>query len=460
MSLRENFYEAMIAAARPLLHVVAPFNRKVRQGLEGRRVALARLSAWSSASRDRSRPLVWFHAPSVGEGLMAQAILRVLRNRRPDAQVAFTHFSPSAERLAERLGADVSAYLPWDLRADVRRTLDLLKPDVIAFVRTEVWPVLTREARLRKVRMALVNAVLPEGSSRLGSGARVLLEPVYRRLDAVGAVSQDHAARYTSMGVPAGRVHVTGDARFDQVWQRAEALGLRSWRAEIDVNGRSWEIVAGRPEEWDEAGRARRRPLFRLLRDPQATTLVAGSTWPPDEKVVVPAFAAAQRSHRFRLIIAPHEPSEAHLSGLERRLDRSGVSHARLSALETAGTGLPEVVVVDRVGVLAELYALANVAYVGGGFHAAGLHSVVEPAALGVPVLFGPGHGNAREAGELLDAGGAAVVDNPADVKQWLLDLKADPGARREMGRAAETYVRSQLGAAERNAQLILDFLA
>ncbi len=446
-------------AGRPLLNLAAPFNAKIRRGLQGRRVALQRLAEWSFLHRDRDRPLVWFHAPSVGEGLMAQAIIAALRERRPDVQVAFTHFSPSAERLAERLGADVSAYMPWDLRSDVRHALDLLRPAAIAFVRTEVWPVLTREARLRKVRMVLVNAVLPEGSSRLRSGARVLLEPVYRRLEAVGAVSEAHAARYTSMGVPAGRVIVTGDARFDQVWRKAESLGLRSWRAEIDVNGRSWEIVSGRPEEWDQAGSARRRPLFRLLHDPDAMTLVAGSTWPGDERVVVPAFAAAERKGRVRLIIAPHEPTEAHLSALEQRLDRHTLSHARLGALETAGRRLPEVVVVDRVGVLAELYALATAAYVGGGFHAAGLHSVVEPAALGVPVLFGPGHGNAREAGDLLAAGGAAVVETAADVKRWLFTFQSDAEARRRMGQAAEGYVRSQLGAAEANAQLILDLL-
>jgi 3-deoxy-D-manno-octulosonic-acid transferase len=163
MSFRESFYEGLIVAGRPLLHLVAPFNRKVRQGLRGRRVALMRLAEWSFLYRDRERPLVWFHAPSVGEGLMAQAIISALRKRQPDVQVAFTHFSPSAERLAEKLGADVNAYLPWDMRYDVRRALDFLRPSAIAFVRTEVWPVLTREARLRKVHMALVNAVLPEG---------------------------------------------------------------------------------------------------------------------------------------------------------------------------------------------------------------------------------------------------------------------------------------------------------
>lgn len=449
-----------MTVARPVLAAAAPFNRKVRKGLEGRRVALDRLAEWSRSARDMERPLIWFHAPSVGEGLMAQAIVRALRAARPDAQVAFTHFSPSAERLARRLGADVHAYLPWDVRADMRAALDALRPSAIAFIRTEVWPVLTREARERDVRLALINAVLPEGSSRTGTSARYMLAPVYRRLDAIGAVSKGHADRYQALfGVHPDRVHATGDARFDQVWERAESLGLRSWRAEIDVNGRSWEIVEGKPEDWEQGRPANRRPFFRLFRDPKATVVIAGSTWPADERVLVPAFAAAARNRPFRFIVAPHEPTEAHLSGLERRLDRHGLSHARLAALETGGGPLPEVVVVERVGVLAELYAVASVAYVGGGFHNAGLHSVVEPAALGIPTMIGPGHAGVREAGELVAAGGAFVVTNPADVKDWLYSFQADSAARRQAGQAAEKYVRSQLGAAQRNARLVLDLI-
>ncbi len=458
MSVREVAYEVAMTVARPVLAVAAPFNEKIRQGLQGRRASLERLAEWSRTSRDPARPLVWFHAPSVGESLMTKAVVGVLRERRPELQVVYTFFSPSAERVAGRVGADVHAYLPWDVRADMRRALELLSPTAIGFVRTEVWPVLTREARARGVRMALINAVLPDTSTRAGKGARLVLAPVYRRLDGIGAVSKRDADRYTTMfGVPRGRVRVTGDARFDQVWERAESLGLRNWRAEIDVNGRSWEIVEGKPRE--QGGLKGRRPFFRLLRHPSAMTVIAGSTWPADERVIVPAFAAAARTRPFRFIIVPHEPTEAHLTGLERRLDRHGFSHARLAALEAAGGECPEVVVVDRVGVLAELYAVTDVAYVGGGFHGAGLHSVVEPAALGIPVLIGPQHVSVREAGELLEAGGAFVVKDPAELKERLHSFQADAGAFREAGQAAEGYVRSQLGAAERNAELILELI-
>src|SRR5690606_21232516 len=120
----------------------------------------------------------------------------------------------------------------------------------------------------------------------------------------------------------------------------------------------------------------------------------------------VPAFAEFRTERPARLIIAPHEPSNAHLAALEAALSAAGLEHARLGAVEKVVGRLPDVIVIDRVGVLADLYGAGDVAYVGGGFHAAGLHSVVEPAARGVPVLFGPRHGNAREAEALRAAGG------------------------------------------------------
>ena len=124
-----------------------------------------------------------------------------------------------------------------------------------------------------------------------------------------------------------------------------------------------------------------------------------------------------------------------------------------------AGGAVPEVVVVDRMGVLADLYALADAAYVGGGFGTAGLHSVVEPAALGVPVLFGPAHGNAREADALAEAGGGWVVEDPSSFEDRMRRLLEKEGSAREAGARAREYVRSETGAAERNAALILEGL-
>lgn len=413
--------------------------------MRGRKESRARFEAWGAEERDASRPVVWFHAPSVGEGLMAQAIIAELKAARPEVQVVFTHFSPSAERIAAEVGADVWGYMPYDTRTPVRRVIRALEPDVIAFVRTEVWPVVTREAAQAGSIMVLVNAVLSEGSGRLRWLGRSFLEAAYRRLDQVGAVSESHAERYELLGVPPGRIQVTGDARFDQVWSRIEERGLAGLRTDPDA-------VAGVPEEL--------RPYWEALDDPDTFTLVAGSTWPADEKVLLPAVGVLKRSHAFRMVIAPHEPTTPALEALERRMDRRSLRHARLSALAAARGGAPpEVVVVDQMGILADLYALGDAAYVGGGFGNDGLHSVVEPAAIGVPVLFGPNHGNAREAGALAAAGGGFVVEGAGGLEDRLRELMDEPIRIQGVGRSARAFVQSETGAARRNAEVILERL-
>lgn len=424
MSISERVYERVVQLARPALSALAPLNGKLARGVAGRRETQARLAEWA-ASRVERLPLLWVHAPSVGEALMAQAIIAAVRRHSPAMHVVFTYFSPSAERIADRIGADVSAYAPWDTMRDVRAALRVLEPRALAFVRTEVWPTLAREAQTVGARVALVNAVLAPGSSRQRAPARFLLQRTYARLDAVGAVSADDAARFAEMGVRKGHIHVTGDARFDQVAARAAGL---------DAHASHLEAIR--------------------TTDP---ILVAGSTWPADESVLLDALVRLRRRVRTRLVIAPHEPTPEHLDGLENALAGRLFSHARLSVLERGHTEMPDAVVVDRVGVLADLYSAASVAYVGGGFGHAGLHSVIEPAALGVPVVFGPRHGNAREAGLLVAEGGGFVVRGVHDLTARLDSLLH---SRAVAGERARAFVQSRLGGAERNARLLLSALS
>jgi 3-deoxy-D-manno-octulosonic-acid transferase len=426
MSIRESVYTLALRAARPLLSLAARGEGKLARGIRGRAGVLERMEAWARAHRDPARPLVCFHAPSVGEGLQARAVVQAFRARRPDAQVAYTFFSPSAESFARTVRADFADYLPLDLPADVRRALDALRPSVIAFSKTDVWPVLTREARSRGVRLAMLSGTLPAASSRLRGPARALLAPAYRRLDVVAAISAEDADRFGALGVPAERRTVMGDARFDQVWARAAAVDRAS-------------------------------DLLRPFGGYDGITLVAGSTWPADEERLIPAVAALRADgHPIRLILVPHEPTPEHLARSTALLAGAGRSPIRLSEIE-GGAEPGQTVLVDLVGVLGDLYALADVAYVGGGWGTAGLHSVLEPAAFGVPVLFGPRHANAREAAELIAAGAAFEW---AEDGSTLRALTSDPARRRSSGDAARRYVEAGLGAAERGAGIIQRLLA
>lgn len=419
-------YEVAARLAIAAADVAPSGQSKLLRTLRARRGLVARFRTWGDEHRDRARPLLWMHAASVGEGWQARPVLERLREARPDVQLAYTHFSPSAETFASRLDVDFRDYLPFDAANATRATLDALHPTALVFSKLDVWPTLTREAAARGVRLGLISATLAEQSSRRGGIAAAMLRDAYARLDAVGAIDAEDAERLADLGVRRNVIEVTGDTRYDQVWARAAAV--------------------------DRAG-----PLLSPLGSTRPT-LVAGSTWPADERVLLAAWTRVRREvPGARLIIAPHEPTAAHLLPVERWAEQSRLTSARLG---TSGASTADVIVVDRVGVLGDLYALANVAFVGGGYHAAGLHSVVEPAAFGAPVMFGPRWRMSRDAALLLKAKGAAAADDPttmaAQLREWLTSVNA----RRAAGDRARDIVRTGVGAAERTVALVSRLLA
>jgi 3-deoxy-D-manno-octulosonic-acid transferase len=414
-------YAAAGALAR-LAAALAPGGEgKLARTLRARRGLRARWEAWAVAHRDRTRPLLWMHAPSVGEGLQARPVLELARARRPELQLAYTHFSPSAERFAKGLGVDFADYLPFDARADMDAALDLLAPRALVFAKLDVWPVLVSRARARGVPVGMISATLAAGSSRGHGLARALLHDAYAALDAVGAIDDADAGRLVALGVRPQVISVTGDTRYDQVWARAQSADRASALLA--------PLASDRP------------------------TLVAGSTWPADEAPLLEAWRTVRaRVPGARLVIAPHEPTREHLEPVEAAARAAGWRLARLGAEAQADA---DVIVVDRVGVLGELYALADAAYVGGGFHAAGLHSVLEPAAFGAPVLFGPRHDASRDADLLLAAGGGATGATAAGLAEVLVTWLGDESARRRASDSARRVVGAGLGAAERSWELV-----
>jgi 3-deoxy-D-manno-octulosonic-acid transferase len=414
-------YAAAGAVARAAAGLAPPGGGKLRASLRARRGIRARFAAWGATGRDTQRPLVWLHAPSVGEGLQARPVIARLRERRPELQIAYTFFSPSAEKFARTINADFCDYLPFDTAGDARAAIDALRPTALVFSKLDVWPVLAEVACARGVPLGLISATLSAASGRRSGVGALLLRDAYRALDAVGAISSDDAARLQELGVRGDRISITGDARYDEASARANAAGTK---------------------------RALLAPL-----ESERPTLVAGSTWPTDE---APLFAAwrtvLERIPTARLVIAPHEPVPAHLEAVQRWAAASGL---RCATLDSSSASAADIVLVNRVGVLGDLYALADVAYVGGGFHSAGLHSVIEPAAFGAPVLFGPRHTASRDAALLLECGGGFSVSSADEIAARVLALLNDPAARRTAGDRARALVENGLGAAEKSAALV-----
>ena len=422
-------YAAAANVARAAALIAPAGHSKLARSLRARRGLISRFQTQTQRLRDPARPLVWLHAPSVGEGLQARPVAQALRAAHPEWQIAYTFFSPSAESFAPTVGADITDYLPFDQASDADAFLDALTPSILVFAKLDVWPILVERAAARGIPVVLISGTLAASSGRRGWWSRQLLHDAYASLGAVGAIDSGHAERLAQLGVRRSALQVTGDTRFDQVWARAQSVDRAS-------------------------------PLLARLASTRLT-VVAGSTWPSDDAVLRAAWPP--RLHNIssvvtfpRLIIAPHEPTAEHCAAIEAWAQSDSLRCVRLSRIEAdSGVHDPDVILVDRVGVLGEIYALADLAFVGGGFHSAGLHSVIEPAAFGVPVMFGPRCDMSREAGLLIAAGAAHAVQDSEALDAQLGVWLTDSARRRADGAAARAVVERELGATARSVALI-----
>jgi hypothetical protein len=224
-----------MASAAPL---VARFSKKLARGLDGRRGLTERLTAWAASQRDPKRPLVWMHAPSVGEGLQAKPVLETLRAEHPDWQLAFTFFSPSAERLAKNLPVDIADYLPLDRPTDVNAVLDALQPTALVFSKLDVWPQLTLAAARRGVKLGLISATVsidvrgfagPRGSGRAPTRRSIGLARSARTTDSASSCS----ARAPKPSPSPATLAMTAlrSARCESIPRASHSRGSAPWRA-------------------------------------------------------------------------------------------------------------------------------------------------------------------------------------------------------------------------------------
>ncbi len=413
-------YRTVAAVAVPLAGLLLR-DPDARRGHRGRIDAARHFGHWARDHRDPARRLAWFHAASVGESLQAAAVIAAFRAEHPDWQVVASHFSPSAERIADQLDADVAGYSPYDRRADVAATLAALRPDLLVFTKLDVWPELATAAARGGAVVALIAATVDPASSRRHRLARWVGQPGYRALAAVAAITAADGARVVELGGPAAALTVTGDPRVDSVLQR------------------QMSAAPGSPQ------------------DP--ALLVAGSTWRGDEAVLLEAFARVlSRRPEARLWLVPHQPASDVPAAIAAQAASFGLP-VPLRDDDTGADAAP-LVVVNRIGVLAALYGRASIAYVGGGFGHRGVHSVLEPAAHGVPIMIGPHDRGLRDAALLADAG--ALIRLPehdpagALATQWTTWL-ADPSDRTRRGSAARTALEPDRGAAGRTAAVLRD---
>ncbi len=405
-------------------YTAARFSPKIREGLAGRRSVFDSINAQLDSARELSKT-AWFHFTSVGEFEQAKPLIEALKD---DVRIVLTYFSPSVHpNVSNYPHYDAAIYLPLDTPRNAERLFQIIKPSLLVFSKFDIWPNLVWAAAIRKVPIALIAGTLHPKSKRLASFARPFFRNVHRYISVHCVISEDDAQRFRTICPPAAQIEVTGDTRFDRVYQRA-----------ITVNGEA--------------------QLFPGQSTLQRPILIAGSTYLEDEGVVLEAYHRLREnashnpgcSNLPHLILIPHEPTAERIGEIQARLGHLGFSRVCFSELQE-GVDLSqiEVVVIDTVGLLAQLYRLGDVAFVGGSFHGS-VHNVMEPAAMAKPILFGPTIHNAHEAGILKARGAAQLVNNAQEMEEALTSLLSDARKRTQMGHLAKQIIEENLGASER----------
>ncbi len=412
--------------ASRLFHLLPLPPGKLAKSRAGRLAATARWIQWARDSRT-NHPLVWFHAASVGETQVIAPLVTLFRARFPSLQSILTYSSPSMAAWPHNIGVDHEDFAPAELSDATKRVFDTLRPALIVVSRGDLWPEMVHTARVKGVPVAVVGGMVRQGSARLPWLARTIMKGLYRDLAFVGAVSHEDALRWIQLGTSRHAVKVTGDPRSDYVLERSPN-----------------HQVLQPFEAWASAG----------------PVMVAGSTDRRDEEVLIDACAEVRSNHgAARLMIVPHEPSREGTERLRARARSLGLEVALWS--RSTANDAPPVVVVDAVGILADLYALGTLAYVGGGFGTAGIHSLLEPASFAIPVLAGPGAMDDAAARAFVESGGVVVVEGamPAETlaARWTA-LLGDADLRTSAGRAARAQITR--GAAEESMKGLERLLA
>ncbi len=301
----------------------------------------------------------WIHAAS-GEIEYARPLIRELKNKFPHIPIVVTYSSPSAQRLLHKI-TEVDAWgpSPWDSVCSCQEFLSRVKPRAVFFSRTDVWPEISYQLKLKKIPSLLFSATFAENSSRMKGFTKYLTIWTLHQLTQVLVVSKEDQDQLQKAGFISSVA--CGDTRYDQVFFRLT-----------------------HPQSVHEIS----RPSLA------SKTLVAGSTWPEDEKILFAWFVQKYKKNPLNLILAPHEISKSRLQNIVDNLKTHGIESQFYSQQKKWTSG---VLIIDEIGILAELYIWGNAALVGGSFRKQ-VHSVMEPLACGLPVCVGPFHKNNREA--------------------------------------------------------------
>ena len=414
-----------------LLTVLSPFIgwRVVRHGRYRRGIAAKLLGRMPPS--DDTRDVVWFHAVSVGEVIQLQKVVDEFRRQTADhfRVLVSTSTDTGFDLALKRFPECQVTWFPLDFSWAVGNALRSVQPRMVVLMELELWPNFLAECQRQHIPVSVINARMSERSHRGYSRLRSLMAPLFEQLALVAAQSQPNADRLQSLGVSLDRLHVTGSIKFDGV--------------ATDRRNPATESL---------------RKLFSLSQ--AETVFMAGSTQEPEERLALQTWLECRQEYpSLRLILVPRHRER--FDDVAKLVRDAGVVVVRRSLLETTKRPTSDaVIVLDTIGELSACWGLADIAFVGGSFGNRGGQNMIEPAAFGAAVLFGPNTWNFRDVVQTFKEANACVqLDAPEELTTAVARLLADQTERQSLGNAALNAVKSNSGATANTASLLMEIL-
>lgn len=403
MKLIYNFFIYVYAA---LIRLASVFNPQARQFLSGRKRQFWKMKA-VVGENDK---IVWFHCASVGEFEQGRPVMEAFKKSFPDYKILLTFFSPSGYELRKNYElADFVFYLPMDKTANARRFMKIFHPKMAVFIKYEYWFNYIDEIYKAGIPLFFVSAIFRKQQHFFrfyGSWFRKQL----KKITWFFVQNETSDALLSQIGIQ--NHEISGDTRFDRV--------LKVLDTPFDL------------------------PEIELFKE-KDQLLVAGSTWPPDEDLLLDYMNS--KPEHFKMLLVPHKIDENHISEILKKFD--GFSPVRYSQSDKKKLSETKVLIMDKMGLLSGLYRYADLAYVGGGF-GVGIHNLLEAAVYGLPVLFGPNYHRFQEAVDLLELGGGFNVKNPKKFAELTNRLRTDAEFYKHASSVAKRYVLEHSGATEK----------
>jgi 3-deoxy-D-manno-octulosonic-acid transferase len=399
-------YNKVAQIASFLLPIFALFSPKIKLFVHGRKYVFAYVE-------DKIKPfdkIIWFHTASLGEYEQGLPVIEKIKEKYPTHKILVTFFSPSGYEVRKNNSvSDLTTYLPLDTYKNAVKFVDLVKPDIVFFVKYEFWPNYLNELRKRKIPTYLISGIF-----RKNQVFFTWYGGFYRKaLDAFTYFFvQNENSKQLLLQLKKTNVAVSGDTRFDRV------ISILEKDTTLDF-------------------------IETFKND--TLTVVIGSSWPRDESLVVEYINKTAQKAKF--IIAPHNIKTEQIQELKNSISKKVVLFSELTIGHKPSLQDFDVFIIDTIGILTKIYSYADIAYVGGGFGNPGVHNILEPATFGIPIIIGPNFSHFAEATALVNLGGCISYSEKKELNKAFTSLLTSIKIRNEKGAICANFVRINTGA-------------